>query len=74
MFQTRCPRKIGAICETIDPPLLEAEPGHAIACHIPIEELARLQHGVPGGSANGRDDVSATNGEAVTSYPLRRNR
>ena len=41
MFHTRCPRKIGAICETDEPPLAEAEPGHAIRCHIPLEELRR---------------------------------
>ena len=43
VFHTRCPRKIGAICETQEPPLAEAEPGHAIRCHIPYAELARLQ-------------------------------
>ncbi|OWK22481.1 hypothetical protein AJ88_10170 [Mesorhizobium amorphae CCBAU 01583] len=43
VFQTRCPRKIGAICETQEPPLAEAEPGHSIRCHIPYAELARLQ-------------------------------
>ena len=39
VFHTRCPRKIGAICETTEPPLAEAEAGHAIRCHIPLEEL-----------------------------------
>ena len=43
VFHTRCPRKIGAICETTEPPLAEAEAGHAIRCHIPIDELRRLQ-------------------------------
>ncbi len=43
VFHTRCPRKIGEICETTEPELLEAEPGHAIRCHIPIEELRRIQ-------------------------------
>jgi peptide/nickel transport system ATP-binding protein len=43
VFHTRCPRKIGAICETTEPPLAEEEVGHAIRCHIPIEELRRLQ-------------------------------
>jgi peptide/nickel transport system ATP-binding protein len=42
-FQTRCPRKIGEICETTEPELIEAEPGHGIRCHIPLEELRRLQ-------------------------------
>jgi peptide/nickel transport system ATP-binding protein len=43
VFHTRCPRKIGAICETTEPPLAEEEVGHAIRCHIPIEELRRVQ-------------------------------
>jgi peptide/nickel transport system ATP-binding protein len=43
VFHTRCPRKIGAICETTEPPLAEAEAGHAIRCHIPLDELQRLQ-------------------------------
>ncbi|RWA70914.1 ABC transporter ATP-binding protein [Mesorhizobium sp.] len=43
VFHTRCPRKLGAICETQEPELAEAEPGHTIRCHIPFEELARLQ-------------------------------
>ncbi len=42
-FQTRCPRKIGEICETTEPDLLEEEAGHGIRCHIPLEELRRLQ-------------------------------
>jgi peptide/nickel transport system ATP-binding protein len=43
VFHTRCPRYLGSICETTEPPLAESEPGHAIKCHIPIEELRRLQ-------------------------------
>jgi peptide/nickel transport system ATP-binding protein len=43
VFQTRCPRKIGAICETQEPPLIDAQPGHSIRCHIPYAELERLQ-------------------------------
>jgi peptide/nickel transport system ATP-binding protein len=42
-FQTRCPRKIGEICETTEPELREEETGHGIRCHIPLEELRRLQ-------------------------------
>ncbi len=42
-FQTRCHRKIGEICETVEPPLAEVEPGYSIRCHIPIDELAELQ-------------------------------
>ena len=43
VFHTRCPRKVGEICETVQPPLSEAEPGHAIRCHIPLAELRQLQ-------------------------------
>jgi peptide/nickel transport system ATP-binding protein len=43
VFNTRCPRKVGAICEQQEPPFVEVEPGHWMRCHIPIEELRRLQ-------------------------------
>jgi peptide/nickel transport system ATP-binding protein len=42
-FHTRCPRKIGEICETTEPELREEEEGHGIRCHIPLAELRRLQ-------------------------------
>jgi peptide/nickel transport system ATP-binding protein len=43
VFHTRCPRHLGEICDTVEPPLAESEPGHAIRCHIPIDELRALQ-------------------------------
>ncbi len=44
VFHTRCPRKLSTgVCETVDPPLAEVEPGHLMSCHIPIEDLRRLQ-------------------------------
>ncbi len=43
VFHTRCPRFLGDVCVNTEPPLAEAEPGHAIRCHIPLEELRRLQ-------------------------------
>jgi peptide/nickel transport system ATP-binding protein len=43
VFHTRCPRYLGDVCKTTEPPLREADPGHAIKCHIPVEELRRLQ-------------------------------
>ena len=43
VFHTRCPRKLGPICEEQEPQLLEEEPGHFLKCHIPIEDLRRLQ-------------------------------
>jgi peptide/nickel transport system ATP-binding protein len=39
VFQTRCPRKLGAICEQQDPPFADAGNGHLIRCHIPVSEL-----------------------------------
>ena len=39
VFHTRCPRFLGDICVNTEPPLAEAEPGHAIRCHIPLKEL-----------------------------------
>jgi peptide/nickel transport system ATP-binding protein len=41
VFHTRCPRKLGAICEREEPPLADAGPGHAIRCHIPVDQLGR---------------------------------
>ncbi|MDR5833074.1 ABC transporter ATP-binding protein [Caballeronia sp. LZ034LL] len=43
VFHTRCPRKIGAVCETETPPCRAAGNDHAIHCHIPVEELRALQ-------------------------------
>jgi peptide/nickel transport system ATP-binding protein len=44
-FHTRCPRKVGLICETQEPPARDAGDGHTIFCHIPLEELTVLQSG-----------------------------
>ena len=41
-FHFRCPRKLGSICETVTPPVVEAAPGHRLACHIPIDQLAQV--------------------------------
>ena len=43
VFQTRCPRKVGAVCEASEPPLVEVAPGRLLRCHIPLAELGRLQ-------------------------------
>ena len=43
VFHTRCHRKVGEICELEEPPLVEVENGHLMRCHIPIDELRRLQ-------------------------------
>ena len=42
-FHTRCPRKIGEICEREEPPWRDGGAGHRIRCHIPLEDLATLQ-------------------------------
>ena len=42
-FQTRCPRKLGRVCETEPPPWRDADDGHLIRCHIELGELERLQ-------------------------------
>jgi peptide/nickel transport system ATP-binding protein len=39
-FHTRCPRKVGRICETTVPPVQAASATHRIACHIPLAQLA----------------------------------
>jgi len=33
-FHTRCPQYIGEICRNKEPPLLETEKGHVVACHL----------------------------------------
>jgi len=43
VFHTRCPRFLGPICVEQEPPLVEVEDDHHMRCHIPIEELRRLQ-------------------------------
>ncbi len=42
-FHTRCPRKIGPICEREAPPWREIADGHHIHCHIEIEELHAVE-------------------------------
>lgn len=42
-FHTRCPRKLGAICEQEAPPWREVAGGRRYWCHIAAEDLARLQ-------------------------------
>ena len=43
VFHTRCHRIVGEICELEEPPLVEVEGGHLMRCHIPVDELRRLQ-------------------------------
>ena len=47
VFHTRCPRFLGEICVQEEPPLAEVERGHLMRCHIPVDELRRLQAEAP---------------------------
>ncbi|NTJ09149.1 ABC transporter ATP-binding protein [Rhizobium lusitanum] len=38
-FATRCHRKVGAICDTVAPPIRQMSKTHQIACHIEEERL-----------------------------------
>jgi peptide/nickel transport system ATP-binding protein len=66
VFHTRCPRKLGAICEQQEPPFLDAgEEGgaaqpaaHRIRCHIPVATLRALQTASRGTPDEGPDNVS----------------
>jgi peptide/nickel transport system ATP-binding protein len=42
-FHTRCPRKVGPICEQEPPPWLEMTNGHRIYCHISKKELQAME-------------------------------
>ena len=42
-FHTRCPRKVGPICEEETPPWRSRGEDHHIFCHIPLDELSEIQ-------------------------------
>ena len=42
-FHTRCPRKLSDICEQEVPPEQIDTDGHRIACHIPLDELRKVE-------------------------------
>ncbi|MGH3076237.1 MAG: oligopeptide/dipeptide ABC transporter ATP-binding protein, partial [Gaiellales bacterium] len=42
-FHTRCPRFLGNVCETLEPPWQEDAGGHRYRCHIAPAELAKAQ-------------------------------
>ena len=47
VLHTRCPRRAGSgvelQCDTVEPDLVEVEPGHLMRCHLSIEQLRRMQ-------------------------------
>ncbi len=47
VLHTRCPRREGSgvehLCDTVEPDLLEAEPGHYLRCHLSLEQLRKMQ-------------------------------
>jgi peptide/nickel transport system ATP-binding protein len=45
VFHTRCHRFIEGTCDVIEPPIVEIEPGHLIRCHLPVDELGRVEVG-----------------------------
>jgi peptide/nickel transport system ATP-binding protein len=53
-FHTRCHRYLGDICANQEPPERQAGEGHIYACHIPPDELLKLQ-----------TEGSTTSGEAT---------
>jgi len=46
-FATRCPRKVGPICDDTPPPEQIVDGAHRIACHIPAAELVVRQQSEP---------------------------
>jgi peptide/nickel transport system ATP-binding protein len=46
-FHTRCPRKIGSICETDAPPVRTDGAGHEVRCHYTLAQLKEMQEAGP---------------------------
>lgn len=42
-FSTRCPRRLGEICDNEPPPERDVGQGHTITCHIPVEDLKKVE-------------------------------
>ncbi|MFP4390802.1 MAG: oligopeptide/dipeptide ABC transporter ATP-binding protein [Desulfococcaceae bacterium] len=69
-FHTRCPRKVGEICETETPPWRGGKTLSRVCCHIPLDELAELQAETLGygrhENENGDDNGSAPDSGGVS--------
>jgi peptide/nickel transport system ATP-binding protein len=57
VFHTRCPRRNmlpeeGKICKAERPPWRESARGHRILCHIPLEELEKVEPVVDSATAS----------------------
>jgi peptide/nickel transport system ATP-binding protein len=63
-FHPRCPRFLGDVCATQEPPWRESEGDHRIYCHIPLDELARLQGETLVFADGGEPGESAEQGES----------
>ncbi len=54
VLHTRCPRRAGSgvenLCDTVEPDLVEVEPGHLMRCHLSLEQLRRMQVAVAVGA------------------------
>jgi peptide/nickel transport system ATP-binding protein len=58
-FQRRCQRKIGPVCDTVIPPWQVTPNGHAIRCHLQMDDLLASH------SAQGRPVSSAAPGAGI---------
>ena len=57
-FQTRCPRKIGAICETEAPPVQNLGDDHRILCHLSPEVLLAMEPVISMGTGDGGEPAA----------------
>lgn len=56
-FHTRCPRKIGEICEQKEPPWQHVDLKHRICCHLTPDELLTLQGGTVRSTGSEREGL-----------------
>jgi peptide/nickel transport system ATP-binding protein len=56
-FHPRCPRKLGRICETTRPPLVQPSPDHGFTCHIALHELAKVRSPLSAGPLPDRAQI-----------------